>query len=84
LNLSILLLPLEHLLACDCLCEPCLLLKQTIHLVVLLLDFLLKEDIMKAICLLLPLLLEGLPPIDTLHTGQVVLVLVQPGRKHCL
>lgn len=41
LNLSILLLPLEHLLACDCLRETCLLLQQAIHLVVLLLDFLL-------------------------------------------
>jgi len=39
---------------------------------------------MKAICLLLPLLLEGLSAIDTLHAGQVVLVLVQARRKDCL
>ncbi len=39
---------------------------------------------MEAICLLLPLLLEGLTAIDTLHTGQVVLVLVQTGPEDCL
>lgn len=39
---------------------------------------------MKAICLLLPLLLEGLPAIDTLHAVQVVLVLIQAGHKDCL
>ena len=36
---------------------------------------------MEAICLLLPLLLEGLSAIDTLHARQVLLVLVQARRE---
>ena len=84
LYLSVLLLPLEHLFACDSVSEPCLLLQESIERVVLLLHFIIEEDVMEAICLLLALLLEGLAPVDTLHARQVLLVLVQARREHRL
>lgn len=84
LYLSVLLLPLEHLFACDSVSEPCLLLQESIERVVLLLNFFIEEDVMEAICLLLALLLEGLTPVDTLHARQVLLVLVQARREHRL
>jgi hypothetical protein len=84
LYLSVLLLPLEHLFACDSVSEPCLLLQESIERVVLLLNFVIEEDVMEAICLLLALLLEGLAPVDTLHARQVLLVLVQARREHRL
>ena len=48
------------------------------------LNFVIEEDVMEAICLLLALLLEGLTPVDTLHARQVLLVLVQARREHRL
>ena len=84
MNFGLVSLAFDHLVLGDSLKQSVALLDEGVHTLVFTLHFLLNDDIVEAVSLLLPLFLKNLSTIDSLHARDLRLVLVKTGGKDSL